>query len=108
MPEFHAVGGHTYMIQVVGSETTFELDFREDPSPANDDWADSALLSFIDHLIEWSADVPMLVVGTARPEIYERAAGWGGGKRNSTTIALGPLTDEETVSLISALLPASL
>src|SRR2546427_262271 len=30
--------------------------------------------------------------------------GWGGGKKNSTTIALSPLSTEETAHLISALL----
>jgi class 3 adenylate cyclase/tetratricopeptide (TPR) repeat protein len=67
-------------------------------------WADSALLDFLEHLIDRSAPVPLLLVCTARPEFYERRLGWGGGKRNSTTISLAPLTDEETVRLIAALL----
>ena len=67
-------------------------------------WADSALLAFLDHLVDWSADVPLLVIGTARPELYEREPGWGGGKRNSTTISLAPLTDKDTGRLVSDLL----
>src|SRR5439155_610519 len=67
-------------------------------------WADSALLTFLDHLVEWGADVPLLVVGTARPELYERAPGWAGGKRNATTISLAPLKDTETTRLVSELL----
>jgi class 3 adenylate cyclase/tetratricopeptide (TPR) repeat protein len=70
-------------------------------------WADNAMLEFLDHLVEWSADVPMLVVCTARPELYERHPGWGGGKRNSTTISLPPLSAEEIWLLMSALLPLS-
>jgi class 3 adenylate cyclase/tetratricopeptide (TPR) repeat protein len=67
-------------------------------------WADAAMLEFIDHLVEWSTGVPLLVVCTARPELYEGHEGWGGGKRNSTTISLSPLSDSETAQLISGLL----
>ncbi|CAN5370778.1 hypothetical protein BH20ACT22_BH20ACT22_11800 [soil metagenome] len=67
-------------------------------------WADAAMLEFIDHLVEWSTGVPLLVVCTARPELYESHQGWGGGKRNSVTIALSSLSDSETAQLISALL----
>jgi hypothetical protein len=67
-------------------------------------WADESLLDFVDELVDWVTDVPLLVVGTARPELLERRAGWGGGKLNSTTLALAPLSDEETAQLIAALL----
>ncbi|HEY2936810.1 MAG TPA: BTAD domain-containing putative transcriptional regulator [Gaiellaceae bacterium] len=67
-------------------------------------WADSALLAFVEHLVDWAADVPLLIVATARPELYERDPGWGGGKRNSTTIVLAPLTQEDTADLVAGLL----
>jgi class 3 adenylate cyclase/tetratricopeptide (TPR) repeat protein len=67
-------------------------------------WADTALLEFLEHLVDFSTGVPLLIVCAARPEVYERHAGWGGGKRNSTTISLAPLTNDETARLISALL----
>jgi DNA-binding SARP family transcriptional activator/class 3 adenylate cyclase len=70
-------------------------------------WADEALLAFLEHLLDWASPVPLLLVCTARPELYDRAPGWGGGTRNSTTIALSPLTDEETARLLSALLARS-
>ena len=31
-------------------------------------WADTLLLDFIEHLVEWSADVPLFVLALARPE----------------------------------------
>jgi tetratricopeptide (TPR) repeat protein len=68
-------------------------------------WADRALLEFLEYLADWSTDVPMLVVCTARPELHERRPGWGGGMRNSTTISLPPLGDDEIRDLVSALLP---
>jgi class 3 adenylate cyclase/tetratricopeptide (TPR) repeat protein len=67
-------------------------------------WADIPMLEFIEHLVGWSSDVPMLVLCTARPELFERRAGWAGGQRNSTTISLAPLSWEDTASLVSALL----
>jgi class 3 adenylate cyclase/tetratricopeptide (TPR) repeat protein len=67
-------------------------------------WADLAMLQFLEHLVDWAEGVPMLVVCTARPELYERAMGWSGGKRNATTINLSRLSDEETARLIAGLL----
>jgi len=63
-------------------------------------WADASLLDFIDELIDWVADVPLMVVATARPELLERRPNWGGGKLNATTLALQPLSDEQTARLI--------
>ena len=70
-------------------------------------WADDGLLDFVDHLVDWAADVPLLVVGTARPELLGRRPGWGGGKRDASTLSLAPLTDEETASLLGFLLERS-
>jgi predicted ATPase/class 3 adenylate cyclase len=66
-------------------------------------WADDGLLDFIEHLIDWVRDVPVLVLCTARLELLERRAAWGGGKLNAATIAVAPLTDDETAMLISTL-----
>jgi class 3 adenylate cyclase len=67
-------------------------------------WADDGLLDFVDDLVDWVRGVPLLVVGTARPELLEGREAWGGGKANATTISLPPLGDQETARLISALL----
>jgi class 3 adenylate cyclase len=67
-------------------------------------WADDNMLDFVDELVEWLTDVPLLVVGTARPELLTRRPGWAGGKLNATTVALSPLTDEQTATLIGGLL----
>ena len=70
-------------------------------------WADDDLLDFVDELVEWLDDVPLLVVGTARPELFDRRPEWGGGKRNALTISLAPLADDDTSRLIAALLERS-
>ena len=62
-------------------------------------WADDALLDFVDQLVERARGVPLLVLGTARPELLQRRPGWGGGKPNALTISLSPLSDEETARL---------
>jgi class 3 adenylate cyclase/tetratricopeptide (TPR) repeat protein len=67
-------------------------------------WADDGLLDFVDHLVEWSSGVQLLVVATARPELLTRRPSWGGGKPNATTVSLAPLSDTETAALLSAVL----
>jgi class 3 adenylate cyclase/tetratricopeptide (TPR) repeat protein len=70
-------------------------------------WADDALLDFIDHLVDWASGVPMFVVATTRPELLARRPGWGGGRVNSATTLLAPLSDGETAALVRALLVRS-
>ena len=71
-------------------------------------WADEGLLDFVDELVDWVTDVPMLVVCTARPELLARRPSWGGGKLNASTIAIEPLSDVDTARLLAALLDRSL
>ncbi len=67
-------------------------------------WADDNLLDFVDHLVDWSSGVAILLVCTARPELLERRPAWGGGKPNALTISLSPLSDEDTARLVGELL----
>jgi class 3 adenylate cyclase/tetratricopeptide (TPR) repeat protein len=67
-------------------------------------WADEGLLDFVDHLADWATTVPILIVGTARPELLDRRPGWGGGKRNAFTLSIGALSNEETAVLLQRLL----
>jgi class 3 adenylate cyclase/tetratricopeptide (TPR) repeat protein len=67
-------------------------------------WADEGLLDFVDHLVDWATDVPILVVCTARPELLERRPGWGGGKRSALTVSLSPLSDDDIERLLQSLL----
>jgi class 3 adenylate cyclase/tetratricopeptide (TPR) repeat protein len=70
-------------------------------------WADDGLLDFIDHLVDWAGGVSLLVVCTARPELLARRPAWGGGKPNSATLSLSPLSEDQTARLISHLLERS-
>ncbi len=68
-------------------------------------WADSGLLDFIEHLLEWSRGVPLLVVTLARPELFDRRPDWGAGTRYLTRIALEPLSDEAMHTLLAGFVP---
>jgi class 3 adenylate cyclase/tetratricopeptide (TPR) repeat protein len=67
-------------------------------------WADDALLAFLEHLAEYAQGVPMLLVGTARPELFETAPTWASTARSVTRINLWPLTETETAKLVANLL----
>ena len=66
-------------------------------------WADEAMLGFWEHVASWCQGLPITVVATARPELFERYPTWAAGLRNATTIALGPLGEAETKELVAAL-----
>ncbi|MEK6720682.1 MAG: adenylate/guanylate cyclase domain-containing protein [Chloroflexota bacterium] len=68
-------------------------------------WADSGLLDFIDHVVEWSRGVPLLVVTLTRPELFDRRADWGTQTRNSTSLALDPLPPAAMRELLTGFVP---
>jgi class 3 adenylate cyclase len=71
-------------------------------------WADDGLLSFLEHLADWVEGVSLLLLCTARPELYEKRPSFGQSARNAQRINLSPLSDEETARLVSALLERAL
>src|SRR6185437_990177 len=62
-------------------------------------------LDFVDHLMEWTRTVPILVVTLARPELLERRPDWGAGKRSFTSIHLEPLPASAMRALLAGLVP---
>ncbi len=68
-------------------------------------YADSGLIDFVDHLLEWSRSFPIYVLTLARPELVERRPDWGAGKRSFTSIVLEPLSDDAMHQLLSGLVP---
>jgi class 3 adenylate cyclase len=67
-------------------------------------FADDGLLDFVDYLLDWVSGVPLLVIGTSRPELLARRPGWGGGKPHALTHSLAPLSKVETAQVVHALL----
>ncbi len=68
-------------------------------------WADGGTLDFIDHLLEWSRSIPLLIVTLSRPELLERRPDWGAGKRSFTSIYLEPLPKAAMQELLAGLVP---
>ncbi|HUQ44202.1 MAG TPA: adenylate/guanylate cyclase domain-containing protein [Candidatus Limnocylindria bacterium] len=68
-------------------------------------WADSGLLDFIDHMLEWSRSVPILIVTLARPELLDRRADWGAGRRNFLALDLEPLDEASMRELLAGFVP---
>jgi class 3 adenylate cyclase len=66
-------------------------------------WADDAVLDFLDELTETSTRVPLLVLGTARPELVERKPDWEAAAGGRVPVRLDPLSPTETSELIHTL-----
>jgi class 3 adenylate cyclase/tetratricopeptide (TPR) repeat protein len=66
-------------------------------------WAEEPLLDLVEHLADRIDEAPVLIVCLARPELLESRPGWGGGRRRSITIDLGPLPEADTEALVDAL-----
>jgi class 3 adenylate cyclase len=66
-------------------------------------WADGALLDLLEEVAERVVG-PVLFVCPARPEITKRRPGWGGGRRNVSSILLEPLSRAEADRLVGFLL----
>ncbi len=66
-------------------------------------WADHALLDLLEELTDRVAG-PVLFLCPSRPDLTATRPGWGGGRRNTSSVALDPLTPEESDELIRALL----
>jgi predicted ATPase/class 3 adenylate cyclase len=68
-------------------------------------WADGPLLEFIAHLLEWSRNHPIFVLALARPELSDRHPQWALARRNSTTLALDPLSNAAMEELLDGFVP---
>ena len=66
-------------------------------------WADEALLAFVDYVAVHAADLPLLLVGTARPALFEQHPAFAASGGRVTRIWLDRLSFDETRTLVSAL-----
>ena len=70
-------------------------------------WADEAMLAFLEYFADNAERVPLVVLATARPELFERHPEFAARMRKDSTIQLTPLSEQETSRLISGLLGAA-
>ncbi|MFI5199510.1 MAG: ATP-binding protein, partial [Candidatus Limnocylindrales bacterium] len=68
-------------------------------------FADAGLIDFVDHVLEWSRNVPIYVVTLSRPELLEKRPNWGAAKRNFTSLYLEPLPESAMRELLAGLVP---
>jgi class 3 adenylate cyclase/tetratricopeptide (TPR) repeat protein len=68
-------------------------------------WADAALLEFLEHLLDWSRNHAILVLALARPDVADRHPSWPRAARNATTLALEPLTNDAMTALLDGVVP---
>ena len=66
-------------------------------------WADEGLLAFIEHLATHVDRVPLVMLGTARPELFEGHPTFAAGSTQLNRISLEPLTPAETERLVNSL-----
>jgi class 3 adenylate cyclase/tetratricopeptide (TPR) repeat protein len=69
-------------------------------------WADQLLLDVLEGLVDpaLGRPLPLLVVGTARPQLLDRRPHWVNDTSYRTTVTLGPLAAVDTARLLMALL----
>ena len=65
-------------------------------------WADEGTLDLIEYLARW-VRAPLLIACLARDDLLERRPTWGGGRANTSSVGLEPLTVEETRELVGVL-----
>ena len=70
-------------------------------------WADTALLEFLEYLLEWSRRRPLFVLALSRPELAQRRPDWGGAARGLTSLTLEPLDREQMLELVRGMIPGA-
>ena len=68
-------------------------------------WADPALLDFIETITDRSRARPILVLTLSRPDLLERRPTWGAGLRSFSNLLLDPLGPDEVEMLLVGLAP---
>ncbi len=67
-------------------------------------WSSESLLELVEFVMQPRGDSSVLIVALTRPELLDRRAGWGGGRRNYVSLALEPLPDTAMEALAEHLL----
>ena len=67
-------------------------------------WADEPLLAFLEYLASHVDAVPLMVVGTARPQLFEEHPGFLAAARHTQRVGLEPLSKDDTGRLVEGLM----
>jgi tetratricopeptide (TPR) repeat protein len=67
-------------------------------------WSSDSLLDLFEFVMQPRGELPLLMIALTRPELLDRRPAWGGGRKNYMSLALEPLSDAETETLVRRLL----
>ena len=70
-------------------------------------WAEPPLLDLLEVVAGESRGAPILLLCTARPDLFEERPSWGGASPNSSSVLLEPLSEAESERLLDNLLGES-
>jgi class 3 adenylate cyclase/tetratricopeptide (TPR) repeat protein len=66
-------------------------------------WAEWTLLDLLEYVVSFAAGVPLLLLCTARPDLFETRPSWSNPRPNTTLVSLEPLSVEESSTLVDEL-----
>ena len=69
-------------------------------------WAEPTLLDLLEYLLTFAADEPILLLCMTRPELFDDRPSWAAPRRGATVIALEPLGEAESATLVETLAAA--
>lgn len=67
-------------------------------------WADAGLLDFVQEIVDWSRDQPVLVINLTRPDLLERRPTWGSGRHGLISIHLDPLARPDMAAMLDGMI----
>jgi class 3 adenylate cyclase/tetratricopeptide (TPR) repeat protein len=66
-------------------------------------WAEPTLLDLLEYVATFATGAPLLVLCTARPDLFEARPTWSNPRRNAVLVSLEPLGAQESEALIDSL-----
>jgi class 3 adenylate cyclase/tetratricopeptide (TPR) repeat protein len=66
-------------------------------------WAEPTLLDLVEYVSTFAQDVPLFLLCTARPDLFEQRPGWTAPKSNATIVTLEPLAETDSETLVEGL-----
>jgi class 3 adenylate cyclase/tetratricopeptide (TPR) repeat protein len=66
-------------------------------------WAEATLLDLLEYLLTFAAGVPILLLGLARPELFDERPTWAAPRRAATVITLEPLAETDSATIVETL-----
>jgi predicted ATPase len=66
-------------------------------------WAETAFLDLVEYLASFVQEVPLLLLCTARPDLFETRPTWTAPRPNAIVLTLDPLSEEDSETLVERL-----